>query len=942
MSACPAIDAWEELVSGRLPAADAEPYLRHADVCASCCETLARLRRNQALIGPLRHAWTAPTPQLIGRRIGSYQVTGVLGSGGMATVYQAVQDNPRRVVALKVLARGLSSETSLARFRQEAELLGRLHHHGIAQVFEAGTEDDGGGPRPYFAMELVRGRTLAEHASAAALNRAARLELLARVCDAVQYAHEHGVVHRDLKPSNIMVDENGQPKVLDFGVARAATSDARTTALRTEPGQLVGTLAYMSPEQAAGAEKDVDARADVYALGVICYELVTGQAPLDLRTLTPLEALQAIKSAAPRPPGTIDRSLRGDLEVILGAAMEKDPSRRYPSAAALASDLRRFLDRVPISARPATALYRLSAFARRNRPLVGAAAAVFATLLLGLAGTAYGLWRSERRRATAEAVSTLLESALSAANPHEVKGAGYTVRQLIDEVSRGLHDRLSGQPEVESRVRTTLGNAYRVMGEPAKARAHLEAALMLRRGMFRPQDPAVARTMVDLAWVLHDQADYAAAAALLREALAAQAAGPVSGESAAARMALSDVLRHTGEFEESASLGNQALAIRRSLGGDNDPETAECLSNLSKLARDRGDLAGAEQALDLAMAIWEARYGPEHPRLVDGLNDKAWLLYRRGDLQGAEQALDRSVRIGRAMLGAHHPDVGNAIYEWGVIREARGDGPGAEEKLRDALAIYRTALGDANPSVWSTLDALAQLLIRSRRDYVAAEPLAREALEGRRALFGPRAGETALSTDTVARILNGAGRKDEAEAMFREAIAALTVAYGPDHSYVAISQHNLGALLQERSDWSGAEAAFGEAVRINRASLGPRHPDTLLAATSLARLLNSRERFADAEAIIGPLAMDVEAGPQSARVGSVLEAHAAALRGLGRNADAAEQYSKASAVLTAALGPDNPRAIAALESLAGLYETMHLPDKARQIREEIAARKRRP
>ncbi|MFM9996196.1 MAG: tetratricopeptide repeat protein [Phycisphaerales bacterium] len=937
MTACPAMEQWGAFVAGA--AEDRVAMERHAAQCSGCARLLAGLRRDELLLGDLRAALAgqpaaAAPASLTGRRLDGYLIVGLLGSGGMATVYEAQQDHPRRTVALKVLARGLASAASRARFRQEAEILARLHHHGIAQVYAAGT--DGQDARPYFAMELLRGKTLLEHA--AGLDRRARLDLLARVCDAVQYAHEHGVIHRDLKPSNIMVDEHGQPKVLDFGVARALETDPALA--QTEPGHLVGTLAYMSPEQAAGDA--ADARADVYALGVILYELLAGRLPLDLSSGSALAALRLVQELEPRRLGSLDRSLRGDLDVIAAAAMAKDAQRRYGSAAALAADLRRYLDGVPIAARSPSTLYHLRLFTRRNRLLVASSAAVFVALAAGLAGTTYGLVRAERRRATAESVSGLLESALRAANPHEVKGAGYTVRQLLDDLSRGLSERLAGQPEVEARVRSTIGNAYRLLGDYPRARESLEAALNLRKSLHGPEHPLVAAGLCDLAWVRHDQADYTGAEQLFRDALAMsrRLLGPRHTRVAAALHGLSDVQRHEAEFDEAQQHADQALALRRDLLGPSHPDTAESLINLSKLARDRGDEATSERFLGEAMAIWEGAYGAEHPRLVDGLNDGAWLQYQRRDMGAARATLARALDMGRRLLGPAHPDVGNTLYELGLVEQATGDAAGAETHLREALAIYRAAHGDDHPSVWTALDAIAQLLIRVRSDYAGAEPLIREALDGRTRLFGENAGETALSVATLARLYRSSGKLDEAERTLHRALAALRAAYGADHTYVAISEHERGLVGEGRGEPGQAEASFREALRINTLALGNAHADTLFVAASLARSLNAQSRFADARAALAPFIEAARGAPRTWRLGTALEQYAAAQIGLGRVAEAEGVLAEAEGVLAATVGPNHARTLAVLERRAALYESRGEPDKAAALRDEIKARSR--
>jgi predicted Ser/Thr protein kinase len=325
----------------------------------------------------------APSPSLaqapLPRTIGRYRVMRLLGEGGMGTVYEAEQDNPRRTVALKVLRAGLPSEL-LRRFAHEAQILGRLQHPGIAQVYDAGVAESG---QPYFAMELIAGVPLAEYARQQTLDVPGRLELVARVADAVQHAHERGVIHRDLKPGNILVNSSGQPKVLDFGVARAADLGLTAGGGRTEAGQLLGTLGYMSPEQASGDPSAIDPRGDVYAMGVLLYELLARRLPYSLDGLALPEAVRVIREQEPSRLGSLDSRLRGDVETIVAKALEKERARRYASAGELAADLRRHMSHEPIRARPPSALYQLRKFARRHKALVGAVLGVMAALLAG-------------------------------------------------------------------------------------------------------------------------------------------------------------------------------------------------------------------------------------------------------------------------------------------------------------------------------------------------------------------------------------------------------------------------------------------------------------------------------------------------------------------------------------------------------------------------------
>jgi WD40 repeat protein len=332
-------------------------------------------------------------------RIGRYGILRVLGEGGMGAVYEAEQDSPHRPVALKVIRSGLLGPALLKRFAQEVEILGRLHHPGIARIYEAGVAEDG---QPFFAMELIRGLPLDEYARQQALPLRERLELVARVCDAVQHAHDQGVIHRDLKPANILVEESGQPKVLDFGVARATDADLLTGAGLTRTGQLLGTPNYMSPEQVTADAAAIDHRVDVYALGVILFELLAQRPPYQLEGRPLAEVARLILEEEPPPLGSVNPELRGDVETIVAKALAKDPARRYPSAADLAAELRRWLAQEPIQARPPSALYHLRKFARRHKGLVAGVLAVFAALLVGTVVSVLFAWRAAENAAVAQ------------------------------------------------------------------------------------------------------------------------------------------------------------------------------------------------------------------------------------------------------------------------------------------------------------------------------------------------------------------------------------------------------------------------------------------------------------------------------------------------------------------------------------------------------------
>ncbi len=328
-----------------------------------------------------------PPTQSLPERIGRYHIKRVIASGGMGTVYEAVQENPRRVVAVKVMKEGIASRSALRRFEYESQILARLRHSGIAQIFEAGTHDNPAVPGaavPYFAMEYIpSAKPITKYAEEKRLGTRQRMELFAKVCDAVHHGHQKGIIHRDLKPSNILIDSTGQVKIIDFGVARSTDSDMAITTLQTDVGQLIGTLQYMSPEQCEADPHDIDIRSDVYALGVVFYQLLCGLLPYDLTQAAIHQATRIIREQQPTRLSVVDRTLRGDVETIALKALEKDRDRRYQSAADFGQDIQRYLLNQPIQARPPSMVYQLRKFARRRRVPLATAAVVL--LALGFA-----------------------------------------------------------------------------------------------------------------------------------------------------------------------------------------------------------------------------------------------------------------------------------------------------------------------------------------------------------------------------------------------------------------------------------------------------------------------------------------------------------------------------------------------------------------------------
>ncbi len=866
--------------------------------------------------------------------IGRYRILGVLGEGGMGTVYEAEQDQPKRTVALKVIRRDFVGPEVARRFSRESEVLGRLQHPGIAQIYEAGTVESPSGPQSFFAMELVRGPSLTEYARAAGLGQAQRLELFTRICEAVQYAHQQGVVHRDLKPANILVDASGQPKILDFGVARLTDADVQATR-QTSVGEVVGTLQYMSPEQVNADPVQVDARSDVYSLGVILYELLSGRLPYDLTRKLIYEAAKVILLDDPAPLSSIDRRLRGDLEVIVAKSVAKEKERRYDSPDALASDIRRFLQDEPILARRASALYQLRKFGRRNRALVGGLGLAAAALMIGtvvslmlavraraaerlaedrrseavaagelaehrrtvadsalqVADSARAVAVRERAAATrsaaeaiaeaakARAINEFLQSMLASSDPANARGKELTVRELLDQAASGRSRELEGQPDVQAGVETTIGRTYFALGLYDQAQLHLDSAYAIRRRTQGPGGLDVGQSADDLGKVAQAAGDYEQAERRLREALAVMRAQlpPDDDRITSSLQELASTRYYRSDFAHADSLYREALRLTRARHPEGGPEVAERLGALGGYLSYTGRAPEGLPLLADALAMQRRIHGSDHPAVVDAL-----IAYS-----------DTEVNI---------PDYA-----------------GAERSLREALPIAETIYGGRHPTIANVLSRLATA-VAEQGNFDEAEPLQRRALAMRIELLGEDHSDVQLARVDLARLVQQMGRYAEADTLLRQALTARRAVFGDESPAVASTLLDLGLLSQLREDWAGAEARFREAAPIwHAASI---EDQELFTRAALGWALQSQSRYDEADTILNAvLARERELyGEDHWTVGDAYEKLSAVALGLKRTAQAESLAVKGLEIRRKVYGPESPQTAGQLLNVAYMRE----------------------
>lgn len=554
------------------------------------------------------------------KRIGHYTIQGVIASGGMGTVFKAVQESPRRTVAVKVMKAGVNTAAELRRFEFEAQLLGRLRHPGIAQIYEAGTHCEEGSSVPFFAMEYIpNAKSITQYAQDKNLGTRERLKLFAQVCEAVHHGHQKGIIHRDLKPGNILIGSSGSPLVIDFGVARATDSDMALTQHQTDVGQLVGTVQYMSPEQCEADPLDIDTRSDVYSLGIVLYELLCGCLPYDLHQVPIFEATQVIRSQVPPRPSEVNPKLRGDLETIVLKAMEKDRDRRYQSAAEMGQDVHRYLIGDAITARPASSIYQLRVFARRNKGFLAAATAVVVVLAAGVIVSSTLYFRSR----TYQIQTYELEAQVLGAQNYlqdvmdsigNMWGDMVPVSELLETFGDNIEERFADQPEVEAEVRYELAKSYDFLtmfkGGPeamefaAMAEEHLSEALRLQRELYGEGDPRTLLMIEETASHLGVGFDLDRAEAMRREALEIREGSedPDIDGIMGARRDLADVLADKGRLKEAEALNKEALEHFRAQLGDDNLGTRSALSLQARIRQLQGR---SEKALSDRLELLE-------------------------------------------------------------------------------------------------------------------------------------------------------------------------------------------------------------------------------------------------------------------------------------------------------------------------------------------------
>jgi serine/threonine-protein kinase len=770
------------------------------------------------------------------RQIEGYQIISRIGVGGMGEVYLAEETKLRRKVALKLVRAGMDSAEIVTRFRHEEQILASLNHPNIAQLYAAGVA---AGDLPYFAMEYVAGTRLDEYCNAQTLSPAARLQLFRKVCAAVHYAHQRLVIHRDLKPSNILVTADGEPKLLDFGIAKLIEGQDAVTQMQTLLGAM--TPDYASPEQVRG--EAMTTATDVYSLGVLLYEILTGQRPYRLKTRSPGEIARAITDQDPERPSTAvtkrdgnsnfelrnSKFLKGDLDNIVLMALRKEPQRRYASVGQFSEDLRRYLEGLPVLAHKDTLSYRATKFIRRNKIGVTAASVLALTLFGGIIATTWQATRAteqariaaqERDRArieTAKAARTsaFLQNILSfsdtnwlSQNPDKKRDA--TIADALDAASRRVELELADQPEVLASVRLTIGRAYMGQSRVDAAEPHLRAALDIRRKVLGPEHQDTAEALETLGALLIMRGNYEESESLLREAVGiyrrARAAGKVNEKwFATALTDLGTVQNYRGEPAAGEASSREALEISAHLGGADRESLANIYSNLAASRRGQGDLDGAIAYSE--KSIEEYRRAPGKPSSDHGVAyaNLAFFVMMKGDYARSEALFLEALNIYRNTIGETHQTVSYARINLADNYYLQGNYPRAREEIDRAIAIQQQKLPDGHVDFGLSYTVLGKICTRTD-DPTGGESYLRRALETRTRALKPGHRWTAETQSALGENLTVQKRFDEAEPLLIESHKTLGASLGPRDPRTEEARRRLVALYET---WGKPESANG-------------------------------------------------------------------------------------------------------------------------------------
>jgi eukaryotic-like serine/threonine-protein kinase len=798
---------------------------------------------------------------------GKYKLIEEIGAGGMGSVFMAQQTEPvKRAVAVKVVKAGMDSKAVLARFEAERQALAMMDHPNIARVLDAGTTAGG---RPFFVMELVKGTPITQFCDERKLTPRQRLELFVPVCQAIQHAHQKGIIHRDIKPSNVLVamyDDKPVPKVIDFGVAKAAGQALTEKTLMTGFGAVVGTAEYMSPEQASQNNMDIDTRSDVYSLGVLLYELLTGSTPVDRKSLGKaaiLEILRIVREVeAPKPshrlstseglpnvaanrstdPAKLSKLMKGELDWVLLKALEKDRTRRYDAANGLARDIQRYLADELVEARPPSTGYRLKKFVRRHKAQVIAASLVLCALVAGMAGTTWGLIEAKRQEAIARDEATEKEKARQAEaeqreKAEEEKKIAQSVRDFLQnkllaqadtyplaarelalplfEETLKLHKAKLGleHPDTLTSM-NNLAAAYHYVGKSDLALPLFEETLKLRKAKLGPEHPDTLTTMYSLALAYQFAGKPDLALPLAEETLKLRKAklGPEHPDTLAAMNNLANAYRAAGKLDLALPLFEQTLKLTKAKLGPEHPLTLACMTNFAIAYQAAGKLDLALPLFEETLKLMKATLGPEHPDTIRSMVNLAWTYQDAGKLDLALPLFEETLKLRKAMLGPEHPAT---IFSMNILAQAYQDAGRLDLALplfEQTLNSRKAMLGPEHPDTIKSIEnvATAYLAAAARQAWFSQDQEFADTC--RRALAFAEGTKDPLVADRVAKACSLRPLVDQARRDAALALARSAVQLGAKHPLLVYFQMALGMTEYRAGHFAEADTELAAAM----------------------------------------------------------------------------------------------------------------------------------
>jgi serine/threonine protein kinase/tetratricopeptide (TPR) repeat protein len=791
-----------------------------------------------------------------GTLLGPYKLLEQIGEGGMGTVWMAEQTEPiQRRVAVKVVKEGMDSRQVLARFEAERQALALMEHPNIAKVLDAGQTPAG---RPYFVMELVKGQPITRYCDERRLSVRERLELFGDVCHAVQHAHQKGIIHRDLKPSNVLVAPyDGKPvvKVIDFGVAKATGQRLTDKTLFTGFGALVGTPEYMSPEQAEVNNQDIDTRSDIYALGVLLYELLTGSTPLTRKRIKEaalLEVLRVIREEEPPRPSTrlseskeslpsisaqrqtepakLTKLVRGELDWMVMKALEKDRNRRYETANGFAMDVQRYLADEPVEACPPSASYRLRKFLRRRKGPVLAATLLFLALSAGILGTTFEMIRAEQALGREEEQRIAAENSANEARSREAETQG---------VLGFVEDRILGAVRPEG---WETGQSYDV-----KLADALKAALPFVDKSFVDQPLIEARLRMKMGNSFWFLADFKTAMDQQEKArtLYTQHRGPDHLDTLLCVYNLGYSYQAAGRTREALGLFEETLQRRKAALGPDAPLTLATMNKVAECLLDSGRTQEALTLFEETLKLRKAKLGPDHVDTLLSMNNLAICYAAAGRAQESLKLREETLKLRKAKLGANHAET---LVSMRNLADAYADNGRLEEAVKlgeETLPLMKAKMGPNHPYTLMCMHDLAESYAANGRALEALK-LREATLPLLKARLGVGHRTTLLGMNGLALSYTDTGRIEEALKLFEETLQLRKAKLGPHHADTLMSMNNLAATYASKGRLQEAITLHEEALRLRKATLGSDHPDTLQSMTNLAQAYDGAGRTQEA------------------------------------------------------------------------------------------------